>query len=276
MNSSVKQDPWRRRSWMATTGLLVIGLGLGVLWFVSHGGGPLSPVLSAAGLAVYAFGAISGLMAGFLAGLLGIGGSLVVVPALYLLLPAFGVPAADVPHAAIATALAAMLPTALCGVWSKHRQGTLDHRSLMRLAPGTVLGAAAGALFALQLHGPILALAFVAGDRRVARRQLVHRAGRRTGLRGAARRAGRARKHRVLARRAADRRHRDAGRPVRGDGGASHPAAVVPARARCRQLARRRAAAACAVAVTGRGHGGVIGRRPRPQRSGTPAPDPNW
>ena len=55
-----------------------------------------------------------------------------------------------------------MLPTALCGTWRKHRQGNLDHRSLLQLAPGIVLGAAAGALFALQLHGPALALAFVA------------------------------------------------------------------------------------------------------------------
>jgi uncharacterized membrane protein YfcA len=144
------------------TGLLVIAAGLGVLWFVPHGRAPVLPALSAAGLAVYAFGAVSGLVAGFLAGLLGIGGSLVVMPALYLLLPAFGVQPVDVPHAAVATALAAMLPTALCGTWRKHRQGTLDHRSLMRLAPGTLLGAAAGALFALQLHGPVLALAFVA------------------------------------------------------------------------------------------------------------------
>jgi uncharacterized membrane protein YfcA len=327
------------------TGLLVIAAGLGVLWFVPHGRAPVLPALSAAGLAVYAFGAVSGLVAGFLAGLLGIGGSLVVMPALYLLLPAFGVQPVDVPHAAVATALAAMLPTALCGTWRKHRQGTLDHRSLMRLAPGTLLGAAAGALFALQLHGPVLALAFVAQSAyygwgqlraapaaptslraRIARRSaglpaswcmaplagafcaclgmgggslvvpyLAARgvallpatavsqgvnlciAGRRDRLCGAARRARRARSHRVLARRAVDRCHGDAGGAVRCDGGTPHPAALVPTRARCRQRARRRrAAAAHAVAVTGRGHGSVSGRCPRPRRSGTPAPDPNW
>lgn len=160
MNSTVKQNPWRRRAWAGR--VLTLGLGLSAIWLASRGDGGTLPALSAAGATIYALGALCGATAGFLAGLLGIGGSLVVVPALYLLLPAFGVPAAEIPHAAVATALAAMLPTALRGAWAQHRQGGLERRWLLRLAPGAMLGAAGGALFALQLHGPLLALLFAA------------------------------------------------------------------------------------------------------------------
>jgi len=164
MNSSVKQIPWHRRNWGWTVafGLVGICVGIGTLWLSPEHGMAMLRSLSAARTATCALGVACGLVAGFLAGLLGIGGSLVVVPALYLLLPAFGVPAVDVPHAAVATALTAMLPTALRGAWVQHRRGGLDRGWLVRLGPGAALGAVGGALFALQLHGPTLALMFVA------------------------------------------------------------------------------------------------------------------
>ena len=161
MNSSVKQNPWHRRNWGWTLALALGVAGVGTLWLSPEHGMTMLRSLSAARTAACALGLTCGLVAGFLAGLLGIGGSLVVVPALYLLLPAFGVPAADVPHAAVATALAAMLPTALRGAWVQHRRGGLECGWLLRLGPGAALGAVGGALFALQLHGPTLALMFV-------------------------------------------------------------------------------------------------------------------
>ncbi len=164
MNSTIKQDPSPRRiwGWAFTLGLIGAGMGVAAIWCGPEQRAAVLHSLSAAGATVYVLGAACGLLAGFLAGLLGIGGSLVVVPGLYLLLPAFGVPAADVPHAAVATALAAMLPTALRGAWVQHRRGGLARDWLARLGPGAALGAVGGALFALQLHGPTLALMFVA------------------------------------------------------------------------------------------------------------------
>ena len=68
----------------------------------------------------------AGLLAGFLAGLLGIGGGFVVVPALLLLLPAFGIPADLLPKVAVATSLAGMVPTAASAVYAQYRRGALD------------------------------------------------------------------------------------------------------------------------------------------------------
>ncbi len=113
-----------------------------------------------AGALASALLAASGLAAGFLAGLLGIGGSLVTVPALYLLLPAVGVAATDVPLAAVATALTVMLPNALAATLAQQCRGGLEVQQLLRLAPGLTLGAAAGALLATQLNGLVLALLF--------------------------------------------------------------------------------------------------------------------
>lgn len=101
-----------------------------------------------------------GLLSGFLSGLLGIGGALVVVPALYLLLPALGVPSEQVPHVAVGTSLTAMIPTAFAAVVTNRRRGTLDVRWLWRLAPAVGAGALLGALAAGQLRGSVLSLLF--------------------------------------------------------------------------------------------------------------------
>jgi uncharacterized protein len=104
--------------------------------------------------------AACGLLSGFLSGLLGIGGALVVVPALYLLLPVLGVAAEQVPHVAVGTSLTAMIPTAFAALVAHGRRGTLDVPWLRRLGPAVALGALLGALAAGQLRGSVLSLLF--------------------------------------------------------------------------------------------------------------------
>ncbi len=103
-----------------------------------------------------------GLASGLLAGLLGIGGGLVVMPLLYACLPALGIAGAALPEAAVATALAAMLPTTLSATWAQHRRGAIDWPWAARMAPATLVGSAAGALLANQLQGKALSLLFIA------------------------------------------------------------------------------------------------------------------
>lgn len=118
---------------------------------------------------------LGGLVSGFLAGLLGIGGALVSVPVLYAALPGLGVPADQVPTTAVATALVAMVPTTIVAAWRQHGRGVLDITTLGRMAAPMAAGAVIGALLASQMRGPVLALMFAVqalcyGGRLVAQR----------------------------------------------------------------------------------------------------------
>ena len=89
-----------------------------------------------------------GLLSGVLAGLLGIGGGLIIVPALLLILPLHGVSAAISMHVAVATSLATVILTALAASYSHHRRGAVQWPIVSRMAAGLALGAASGAWLA--------------------------------------------------------------------------------------------------------------------------------
>jgi uncharacterized protein len=104
-----------------------------------------------------------GAAVGFLAGLLGIGGGMMLVPVLTLLLSQRGVEPGLAVKMAIATSMATILFTSLSSVREHHRLGAARWDLVATLAPGIVLGgllAGAGA-FAL-LKGQGLALFFAA------------------------------------------------------------------------------------------------------------------
>jgi uncharacterized membrane protein YfcA len=102
-----------------------------------------------------------GALAGVMAGLLGIGGGLIVVPALAFWLPNKGIAPADALHAAVATSLASIAVTASASAWSHFRRGGVDTRALAWLAPGLLLGSGCGALVVAGIPASALAL-FVA------------------------------------------------------------------------------------------------------------------
>jgi uncharacterized protein len=105
---------------------------------------------------------VLGLVAGLLAGLLGVGGGLVLVAALALLLPSQGVPADSAMHAALATSLASVIITALASARAHWQRGSVALASAAWLAPGLVLGAWLGSAIAARLPGDSLRL-FVVG-----------------------------------------------------------------------------------------------------------------
>ena len=88
---------------------------------------------------------VLGACTGYLAGLLGIGGGMVLTPFLTLILSMAGVPDAVVVHAAIATSLSTILFTSLSSVRAHNSRGAVLWKVVLWLAPGILVGAALGA-----------------------------------------------------------------------------------------------------------------------------------
>jgi uncharacterized membrane protein YfcA len=102
-----------------------------------------------------------GAFAGFLAGLLGVGGGMLMVPFVTLLLSARGVAPAHAVKMAIATSMSTILFTSISSLRAHHRRGAVRWDLVRGIAPGIVLGsllAGAGA-FAL-VKGAALAVLF--------------------------------------------------------------------------------------------------------------------
>jgi len=97
-----------------------------------------------------------GLLAGYLAGFLGIGGGFVVVPALTWLFLQDPATAPFAVHMAVATSLGTMLVTSLSSIIAHHRRGAIRWPLVRALAPGLVVGAVLGALLADRLDGAAL------------------------------------------------------------------------------------------------------------------------
>jgi len=89
-----------------------------------------------------------GLTVGFLAGLLGIGGGMVMVPMLVFVFSAKQFPPEHMMHLALATAMATIVFTSLSSVRAHHRHGAVDWRVARTMAPGIVAGALAASLVA--------------------------------------------------------------------------------------------------------------------------------
>ena len=106
---------------------------------------------------------VAGLLAGFMAGLLGIGGGFVVVPVLVLVLPYAGIASESSPHFAIGTSLLCICVTALSSSRAHHQKKAVDWRIFGITSPGLVIGAITGAALASWVSGKILVVLFVVG-----------------------------------------------------------------------------------------------------------------
>ncbi|MGA7263697.1 MAG: sulfite exporter TauE/SafE family protein [Stellaceae bacterium] len=85
-------------------------------------------------------GAVSGAGAGLLAGLIGIGGGIVIVPVVFYGLVETGTSADQAAHVAVGTSLAAILPAALVSSLAHWRAGNTDIRFLRDWGPGIAIG----------------------------------------------------------------------------------------------------------------------------------------
>lgn len=100
------------------------------------------------------------LVAGAVAGLLGVGGGIVTVPILEYALRFAGVPPESTMHVAVATSLATIIPTAISSSRAHHRRGAIDWLLVKRWGAPVLLGALAGSLMAARAPTEVLSAIF--------------------------------------------------------------------------------------------------------------------
>ncbi|HHM05080.1 MAG TPA: sulfite exporter TauE/SafE family protein [Gammaproteobacteria bacterium] len=97
-----------------------------------------------------------GAFAGLVAGLLGVGGGLIIVPVLTGVFVSQGLPETAIMHLAVGTSLATIVFTSLSSIRAHHRHGAVRWPVVAGLAPGIVGGAWGGAALAEALPGALL------------------------------------------------------------------------------------------------------------------------
>ena len=101
-----------------------------------------------------------GLCTGFLAGLLGIGGGMLMVPFLTIILTAKGFPQEHVVKMAVATSLATICFTSIASVRAHHQRGAVLWPVARMLAPGILVGSLLGSQLAVALPSRVLGIFF--------------------------------------------------------------------------------------------------------------------
>jgi len=105
----------------------------------------------------------AGIIAGFVAGLFGIGGGFVVVPALLLVFSFFGVDREVLTHVAIGTSLATIIVTSSRSVHAHNKRGAVDMDIIKDWAPWLLLGVIGGIVLAQYMDGRSLKWIFSIG-----------------------------------------------------------------------------------------------------------------
>jgi uncharacterized membrane protein YfcA len=102
----------------------------------------------------------AGICGGILAGLLGVGGGIVVVPALEFAFAHLGVDVRIAMHLAVATSMATIIPTSISSARAHAARGSVDLTIVRGWSIAIVLGAVSGAVVAASLDGRVLSLIF--------------------------------------------------------------------------------------------------------------------
>ncbi len=103
---------------------------------------------------------IAGVVGGLVAGMLGVGGGIVVVPILYHVLAALGVDPSVRMHIAVGTSLATIIPTSFSSVTAHNKKGAVDWDLLRRWWLPMLIGVLAGSALAGYVSGRTLSLIF--------------------------------------------------------------------------------------------------------------------
>ncbi|TQS72776.1 sulfite exporter TauE/SafE family protein [Rhodobacteraceae bacterium] len=103
---------------------------------------------------------VTGAVAGVLAGLLGVGGGVVLVPAFFYLFTALGYSSPDIMQVCLATSLATIIVTSARSVMAHNKRGAVEWRILREWSPLIALGALAGVGVVHQLSTHVLQMVF--------------------------------------------------------------------------------------------------------------------
>jgi uncharacterized membrane protein YfcA len=105
-----------------------------------------------------------GVVAGFLAGLLGVGGGIVLVPGLFYILSLaqeqMGFDPSHIMHICVGTSLAIIVPTGFSSARAHHKRGAVDFGLVRRIGAGIVLGVIFATYVANGLEGATLKMIF--------------------------------------------------------------------------------------------------------------------
>ncbi|MEE9552355.1 MAG: sulfite exporter TauE/SafE family protein [Gammaproteobacteria bacterium] len=101
-----------------------------------------------------------GSVAGIIGGLLGLGGGIIIVPALLYVFIRQGLSADILMHMAVATSLATIIFTSISSTYAHHRHGAVLWRQVRLLMPGIILGGCLGAFIAGHLPSDTLRTVF--------------------------------------------------------------------------------------------------------------------
>ena len=102
-----------------------------------------------------------GCVAGVLAGLLGIGGGLVIVPMLIFVYTRQGIPNDLIMHLALGTSMASIMFTSVSSAWAHHQRGAVEWSVVKRIVPGILLGTLSGTFIAARMSTGFLKGFFV-------------------------------------------------------------------------------------------------------------------
>ena len=112
-------------------------------------------------LSLFLLYCFSGALAGLCAGMFGVGGGTIIVPALIFGFGVQGVHSDTIVHTAVGTSLAAIMVGLVSSAYAHWKRGALSWFLFARLAPGMLLGVLGGGLLASSMSGEILRMAVV-------------------------------------------------------------------------------------------------------------------
>ena len=105
---------------------------------------------------------LTGMLSGFIAGLLGVGGGIIIVPTTYFVLNYLEYSTDLIMHVSIASSLGVIVFTSISSVISHIKLNNVDFFIVIQWIPGIVLGSIIGSYFASIISGDLLILIFVA------------------------------------------------------------------------------------------------------------------